>query len=400
MKIFEDPLHEQLGTWPIAYIPYGGADFGEIESVATAVGHGDDEAFYLAWTRAADRLHAEARSAEARGHPASARALYLKAACFFGKSYHAHFGSPVDARVHEASRRQIGAFDSALALGTDPVTPMEIPFENISMLAYLIPARGRSNERRPLLILTNGYDGSITDLYFASAVAASNRGYHCLLFDGPGQGTTLIRHGMTLRPDWETVIAAVVDAAIALPNVDAARIALSGWSLGGYLAPRAASEEPRLAACIADPGQASISGGLRDFAIKLGATPQEAANLGHLPDAVITRMEQAIAANRKLRWSIIQRGFWVNGAQNFCDYVSRIETFTMAGRIAQIKCPTLFTLAENDPLTKGTREFFDALQCPKTLISFTANEGGADHCEMRNRSLANDRMLDWLDSVL
>ena len=36
---------------------------------------------------------------------------------------------------------------------------------------------------------------------------------------------------------------------------DPARIALAGWSFGGYLAPRAAAGEPRLAALIADPGQ-------------------------------------------------------------------------------------------------------------------------------------------------
>lgn len=65
----------------------------------------------------------------------------------------------------------------------------------------------------------------------------------------------LYEQGIPLRPDWETVIRAVVDVAISLPTVDPTRIVLSGWSLGGYLAPRAASAEHRLAACVADPGQ-------------------------------------------------------------------------------------------------------------------------------------------------
>ena len=38
------------------------------------------------------------------------------------------------------------------------------------------------------------------------------------------------------------------------PDVDPARVALIGLGLGGYLAPRAASAEHRLAACIADCG--------------------------------------------------------------------------------------------------------------------------------------------------
>jgi hypothetical protein len=31
--IFKDRLHDEFGTWPLAYIPYGGADFGEVAAV-------------------------------------------------------------------------------------------------------------------------------------------------------------------------------------------------------------------------------------------------------------------------------------------------------------------------------------------------------------------------------
>ena len=54
-------------------------------------------------------------------------------------------------------------------------------------------------------------------------------------------------------------MSAVVDFALSLPQVNPKKIALSGWSLGGYSAPRAASGELRLAACIADPGQWAIA---------------------------------------------------------------------------------------------------------------------------------------------
>ena len=65
-----------------------------------------------------------------------------------------------------------------------------------------------------------------------------------------------------------------------------------------------------------------------------------------------------------------------------------------------IRCPTLLTAAENDPLAKGDQTLFDALKCKKKLVRFTAAEGAGGHCEMMNRSAVNRVALDWLDEVL
>lgn len=187
-SLFRDALHEAFGTWPIAYIPYGGADFGEIRAVAQAIGDGDDAAYYHAWNAAADRLSAEADAAFVKGHVVSARALYLSASAFYGTSFHPLHGAPVDPRLLAAFRKEVAAFDKGLALGPQPAAPLTIPFEQTPLPAYFIPAEGFETQVRPLIIFNNGYDCTITDTYFASAVAASQRGYHSLLFDGPGQG--------------------------------------------------------------------------------------------------------------------------------------------------------------------------------------------------------------------
>lgn len=396
--LFHDELHEEFGTWPLAYLPYGGADFGEVRAVAAAVGQGDDSAYHAAWTAAAGRLEAEADAARAKGHLASARALYLRASAFHATSFHPLYGSPVDPRLLAAFRRQTEMLNAGLGLGPHPVRPQAIPFGDTPLPAYLIPAEGFENEVRPLVIFNNGYDATITDMYFASAVAATRRGYHALLFDGPGQGALLFERNIPLRPDWETVIRAVVDFALAQPIVDAARIALSGWSLGGYLAPRGASGEPRIAALVADPGTWGIADGFRDVMVRhFGATPEAARDLGTLDQAVIDRADAYIRGNRQLRWKVVQRGFWVHGVDNLRDYLASAEHFTMRDRAGRITCPTLLTQAENDPLAAGAGAFFDALACSKTLLRFTASEGADGHCEMQNRSLLNGRVLDWLD---
>lgn len=397
---FQNDLHDDFGMRPAAYMPYGGADLGEILAVGRTVGDGDDAAFFEAWMAAGDRLAAEAQDAERRHHLASARELHLRASAFYSTAYRPLYGAPVDARLLAAFRKQMAAFDRGLALSSHPVTPMTIPLDGAHMPAYLVPAQGRETEVRPVVIFTNGYDATVTDMYFACALAAVRRGYHALVFDGPGQGGMLYEQGVPMRPDWETVVGAVVDRAVELPIVDAKRIALSGWSLGGHLALRAASGEPRLAACIADPGQFDIAGLFRPLAVKLGASPEGALNLGELEEPVMDRLWQFVASSPALKWKVVQRGFWVHGVDTLRGYLRAVEQFTLDGRIAGITCPTLMTLAENDPLAAGTQQFFDQLRCPKTLLRFTAQEGAGDHCESANRSLLNRRALDWLDGVL
>jgi len=400
-RLFADELFDEFGTWPLAYIGAGGADYGEIRAVAAAVGDGDAGAYWKAWCEAGDRLAAEADAALAKGHRWSARELYLRAAAFYGTSFHPLYGAPVDPRVLQAFGKQRAAFERGLALGPHPVAPLAIPFEATSLPAYLIPAAGREREVRPLVVLTNGYDGTIPDMYFASAVAASRRGYHALLFDGPGQGAMLYERGVPLRADWETVVAAAVDFALAQPIVDGRRIALSGWSLGGYLAPRAASAEHRPAAVIADPATWGIANGFRGVIRQSLKRPAEAvADLGKLDQAILDKTEAFLRADRSLYWKVMQRGFWVHGVDNLRDFFAAAELFTMDGRAELIRCPALLTMAEGDRLGAGAPAFFEALLCPKTLLRFTAVEGADGHCEMQNRPLLNRRALDWLDEVL
>jgi hypothetical protein len=89
--------------------------------------------------------------------------------------------------------------------------------------------------------------------------AALARGYNALTFYGPGQGLALLQQNLYFRPDWEQVIAPVVDWASTRPEVDPERIALLGISQAGYWVPRAVAFENRIAAAVADPGVIEVS---------------------------------------------------------------------------------------------------------------------------------------------
>jgi pimeloyl-ACP methyl ester carboxylesterase len=202
-----------------------------------------------------------------------------------------------------------------------------------------------------------------------------------------------------MRADWENVVTPVVDYALTLPTVDPQRIALIGWSLGGYLAPRAASGEHRLAACVADPGLFGIPEPLRRMLVQFGVSESAAADVASLDQGTLDKIDGAMSANARMRWTIHQRGFWVHGVDSLGGYLRAVQPFTLEGRVEEIRCPTLITTAENDPLGAGAPAFYDALKCEKTLLRFTAADGAGEHCEIFNRSLLNDSVYDWLDDL-
>lgn len=397
--LFADPFHDEVGTWILGYTPYGGGDYGGVAAVAAAVGDGDDGAFFDAWVAAGDRLVAEAKARDAAGHRDTARAAYLRASAYYASAYHPLYGSPVDPRLLDGYHRQIAAFEAGLALRDVPVARQEIAFHGATLPYYLIPADGLEQEKRPTIIFVNGYDATVTDVYFASAVAALGRGYHCVIFDGPGQGGVLYEQGVPLRADWETVVSAVIDAVAASGIVDPERIVVSGWSLGGYLAARAATGDARIAACIADPGQWDLGDSVTRMLLQLGATQAQATGAEPVGDDIIARAQAFIEGNRSLRFSVIQRGLWANGVGDLRSFFEASRAFTWRDRAGSLTCPILFTAAEHDPLAADVPAMAAAV-AKATVFEFTAAEGAGEHCEMKNRSLLNERVLDWLGDTL
>ena len=77
-----------------------------------------------------------------------------------------------------------------------------------------------------------------------------------------------------------------------------------------------------------------------------------------------------------------------------------VAAYSMEGHYGQVTCPTLLTMAENDPLSAWPTDFAQRLGQRGHLVRFTVAEGAGDHCELLNRPLANARMLDWLDTAL
>jgi alpha-beta hydrolase superfamily lysophospholipase len=401
MPLFADPLHDEFAAWATGYITTGGADYGEIVAIAEAFPDGgDDAAFYDAWAGAASRHEELADDAERAGHLFSARGHLLRAAAFYGVAIHVVYGKPVDPRMLSGFNKLTAAFERSLLLASPPAERLTVEFDGYHLPTWFVPAVvSEPGKPRPLVIVINGYDATMADAYLGLGKAASERGYHVVLFDGPGQGALLVNEGIAMVSEWERVVSAVVDAVIDRDDVDQDRIALHGWSLGGHLAPRAATGEHRLAAVVADPALWGVLDGMRGLVGALGF-PELADDLPELPDDAAAKMTEIISNNRGLEWKLIKRGFWVNGADDLRGYLQAVEPFTLTGRAAEIRCPVLGTAAEGDPLASGAKDLLDRLSCPTTLLSFTAAQGAGGHCEMQNRWALNSKVLDWLDDTL
>ena len=109
----------------------------------------------------------------------------------------------------------------------------------------------------------------------------------------------------------------------------------------------------------------------------------------------------ALAASaRDGRWRLEQRGPFVHGVATAAEAVRAMAEYSMEGHYEQVTCPTLLTAAEDDPLSALAADFAQRLGERGHVMQFTAAEGAGDHCELLNRPLANQRMLDWLDVTL
>ncbi|WP_410623695.1 alpha/beta hydrolase family protein [Amycolatopsis sp. cmx-8-4] len=372
---------------------YGGSDFGEVLAAASTVTPGDYDSWHDAYRALADRLYAEAADAS----PVTARDLLLRASTYYFSADFFLHGDPADPRIAAAYERSVECFRRA-----GVAEPVEIPYDGTVLQGYFYRAPGAGP--KPVLVMHSGFDGSAEELHFFGAASGAERGYHVLTFDGPGQPGAMHRDKLVFRPDWEHVVTPVVDFVLGLDGVDPARIALLGVSLGGELAPRAAAFEPRLAAVIAVDGVYDAGSAVTSMLPWDRDEIVRRANAEHDEefDALLAAGRQASST---LRWAC-DHGRYVLGAATDREFVAKYLEYTLDGGIAEkIACPTLICEAADDLFFAGEtetepRRLYEHVTAPKTLLTFTAEEGADAHCHVGAQRLATGRVYDWLDRTL
>jgi hypothetical protein len=262
---FKDDSFDFLTRIALGGTFYRCADVGEVLATVDGVKDGNGAQWVAAWEATARRLQDEGEARRAAGHHRSAAAAFLRAAKYHETASYAAYleKGPEDgvARFDELWERYRDAWDAFLDVVAWPSEPVEIPYEDTTLPGYLV--RSGDGARRTL-VMNNGSDGSMVDMWMQGALEALERGWNVLLFDGPGQGAAFVRQGLAFRADWEAVLTPVLDWLTARAEVDAGRVAVLGVSQAGYWVPRALSREHRFAAAVVDPGVVDVSTTLLD----------------------------------------------------------------------------------------------------------------------------------------
>ena len=391
--LFQDRTFEVIFLTSLGRAYSSGANVGKVLYLTRQVNDGDFESAFVAFKEAGDEARLQAEESLAGGHRESARQAYLWAQNFYDSATYFVDGSNDPSRFLPTWQLLYDCWLKSLPLFDPPIEPVSIPYQDTHLHGFYIRCKSKER-RRPLLILANGSDGSLLDMWLWGGAGGTARGYDCLTFDGPGQGYALWKQKLFFRPDWEKVITPVVDFALSRPEVDPKCIALQGISQGGYWVPRALAFEKRVAAGIADPGVVDVSTSWTGI---LPKSLTELLKQGHKNEFDKYLLHAASPADRAtLNFRMRPFGF----SSPFDTYQATME-YNLRDVASKIQCPMLITSPVNEAYWPGqSKQLYELLTCPRKLVEFSLSDGADLHCEPKGTGIRDLRVFNWLDETL
>lgn len=375
---------------------YEASDIGEVISTAEKIQEGNYTSWCEEWRKIAARIHKTADESYSERHMVSARKAYLRAANYYRTAEFYMHENPDDPNIRELYDLSFECFSRVMELNTPIIERIEIPYEGTTLPAHYYRL-GNSDKPKPVLVAMTGYDGTKEEFY-GLAMTALDYGMNFLTFEGPGQGEVVRRQKLFFRHDYEKVVTPVIDYLESKPEIDAEKIILWGESLGGYLAPRAAAFESRIAACVANGGVYDFLGGYVHGSDKTREGLINFANTN--ADRFNQAMYEEMKINSKARWAI-SHGMYVFGVKTPAELVLKGEKFCLEGIAEKIKCPTLIIDAEKDGLLGGqAKPLYEKLICKKDYIMFTSEDGAGFHCQVGAKLIGNERIFNWIETTL
>jgi len=406
--LFKDPAINFEALFALGGVAYGAGEIGEIFETANAINAQglSYQTYFDNFVATAQRVGRIADEALRAGHRASARSAYLRSAQYFDQALFFVLGTRtprLEPRIYASMQRQ---WDRATQLFDPPFERIAIPYQGSTLPGYFLKP-SRSATKRPTVIINNGSDAENVDVWAFGGAAAIERGYNALIFEGPGQGSTLFERGIPFRPDWEHVITPIVDYLHTRRDVDTRRIAMTGWSFTGELVIRAAAFEKRIAAVCADPGSVDTWLAYPETLRGLFAHGATRAQVNQIwnhdivpaltpSDRFLFKKRTEIFGRRFLRTARagkVLSDFWAFGQQ-----AMRYSNLDVIDRVS---APVLVTSYQLEQFYPGqAHRLYHALRSRKKLVTFTIAEGAEYHDAPMAPQRRNQVIFDWLDDTL
>ena len=291
------------------------------------------------------------RDALALGRETVAARRFLAASAAYNFSQYVVFlDTDRKHRLHEACVR---AYANAAPLFDIPARPFEVKYRRRVLQGYLRvpPLRGTA----PVVVIFNGTNAVKEELHWWSEALLS-RGIATVMFDGPGFGQTFHKLSWVVEP--RPMGTAILNAVETHPELDPGAVALLGMSLGGYMAIRMASHDPRIraVAAVSPPYSADIY-----WKLTLAGMRRELAAL----------------------YQIEER-----------EMAAVIDRITLADVLPTLRCPLMISGGGHDHITPGSEAWriFEGARCERELVYYPR---GAHDC-FNVLSDLRPRMVGWL----
>jgi alpha-beta hydrolase superfamily lysophospholipase len=354
--------------------PYGAVALGEIDEVCERLmsRQTEPDAWREEWCAMARRLEAVADKAAAEGRQHTAGNYYLRAGMYYFTGE--RFIYPGPAKL-EVGRKSLQCQRAGLERRYPNMQFVEVPYENTTLPAIFLKAPGVTGPA-PTIVVFDGMDNCKEMSILFNGLEFAARGWHTLAIDGPGQGESLRLRSLYARHDYEVAGTAAFDYVMNRTDVDAKKVAVMGYSFGGYYASRVAAFEKRYAAGVAFAAlHWDLAGWQREIKRRLEIDPKNTAQSAFHFRWIMGHIDDGDAA------------------------IEKAQKFSLAEVADQITCPFLIVHGSEDkvvPVASAHKLYAAVGSARKALKILTPEDGGTYHAQADNRQVGVDYIADWL----
>ena len=295
-----------------------------------------------------------------------------------------------DSRKHALYDKCIEEYHKAFEQAGIEYKAYEVPFEK----GFLKCIRMTPENYKQTVLVCGGYDSFIEE-FVLQVRSFVQEGLDVILMEGPGQGDCVWQK-IYFKESFEHPVASVLD------YFGVSSCTMVGISWGGFFALRAAAFEKKIKHVVAydamDDGLEVMTHIFPDF---ICWDVRKLIKNGN--ETKLIRLLTKISKKNVLADWMLSQGQFITGADSIPAMYKSLGKHNLTGLYEKIDQDVLLLAGEKDhyiPMCQFER-------CKEKIINaksmtsrcFTGKEGGEQHCQVGNHSIAVDTILDWIERI-